>query len=192
MKSRLLLSIIFASLIFTAHAYVPKNSSKAAFKLHNIEVNKFGPRVFVDGVNAFIEHKFTEQEGLQSGIGYKIYSAHSSFFGWKIYRKMFHYLHLPILFRFYLGETKGLCLFGGANLYYLLSTAYLITLTKDEELRKFNIGLSAGFDYETRFGFIWGLNMFELALLDAVKGPEPINLSRALSLVLGYNFAKLL
>jgi outer membrane protein W len=195
MKKYLLLSLLLAFSVVTAHAYAPKRKAKAT-KQSTADAMKFG--IQLGGIfGLFGEYKFTEQIGLQSGLGFA-FASHKSTKDDPKYT--FYYLRLPLYAKYYLGETKRFGIFGGINALYCLtgnrkennSQTDFKDLAEDEKVNSYDMSISVGFDYETTSGFIWGLKLPDIGLINAVEQPKAFKNIYTDFLILGFNFAKLL
>jgi len=196
MKKTILFSTILCFFVVTANGQTKKYQHKPSYQANAGEI-KFGPRI-IDGTGMFVEYKFTDQLGLQSGLFYDL-SAHLFI---RKSQYIFQYLSLPITLRLYVGETKRFCWYGGIKGYYLLaghrvdsSSLAEVNLKEadgNERASNYDLSIDFGFDYETSFGLIWGFRLFTKGLITVVEEPDIIKNWGTLRLILGYNFAKLM
>jgi hypothetical protein len=200
MKKYLLLNLILTFSVVTAHAYAPNPKAQAA-KQSTADAIKFGIQ-FGGITGLFGEYKFTEQLGLQTGLGYALATRNLPMTKDDKPVYFLNYLRLPVYLKYYIGETKRFSLFGGINALYFLGGLRVESkgakfntmkeLTDDEKAKSYDISLSIGLDYETNGGFIWGFRLPELGLLNVVEKPEEFKNMYVPTFILGYNFAKLL
>lgn len=128
-------------------------------------------------------------------------------------------ISMPVTLRVYPGKDRQFCWFGGFQLGYIVSgkfsfspkkldtysqekikdmlkdyvkNAYLDLkdINEQDRIRKFQLGMIAGFDYEFGFGLILGLSYCR-ELIDVIKS-ENSYINWNLQPSLGYNFGKLL
>jgi hypothetical protein len=136
-----------------------------------------------------VEYKLTEKIGLQSGIGINVH-AHSI---WNKPDKSVIYVYtgIPLTFRYYVGETKQFCWFGGVNGYYCDGGLIPGSINPADMDNRYQISINVGFYYESKLGFIGGINLFEQDLLYIPGKPARLNYPRILGFTVGYNFVRL-
>jgi opacity protein-like surface antigen len=224
MKELLLFSLMLAFSVVTAHAYAPqrkgyapKSKAKAANQA-NVDEMKLGLQgginIFSSKAGAYLEYKFTEALGIQSGLCYfsNSYALNLSEetvikFAWVTPK----YLTLPIMLRGYPGADRQFCFFGGIHGGYLISGKQFLTSSeidfrkrkrnkkRDDEVKnlkeidqhnKFDFSIVAGFDYEFSFGLTLGLS-YNKGFIDVIKASHSLG-NFTLQPTIGYNIATLL
>jgi hypothetical protein len=128
MKKYLLLGLMLAFSVVTAHAYAPKRKAKAA-KQSTADAMKFGIQLGgISLVGGFFEYKITEQIGIQTGLSYlnNLYyldgpeSTNSDSDNQKVVWVKPDHIVLPIIVRIYPGDHRQFCLFTGVRTGYLI------------------------------------------------------------------------
>lgn len=77
---------------------------------------------------------------------------------------------MPILATNYIGKTRQLCLLYGVELGYLMKQRSIPT--EVDKLRKIQMGITVGYDYEFPWGFMTGVS-FTKYLIDVVEKGQP-------------------
>jgi hypothetical protein len=126
----------------------------------------------------------------------------------------------PVILRMYPGNDRQFCWFGGIQLGYVVKGKFLFLpkddseesiaklvedlidkkgenfntslgeIDKQDKVQKFQFGITAGFDYEFRFGLILGLS-YTKELINIIKSEDSLG-NWASQFTLGYNFGKFL
>lgn len=129
-------------------------------------------------------------------------------------------INMPVLLRAYPGNDRQFCWFGGFQLGYITSGKFnfisstslpneekveqiknaedllknmnidLKDINEQDKVRRFQMGIVAGFDYEFDFGLVTGLT-YTKELIDVIKSKDSL-LNWSLQLALGYNLGKFL
>jgi outer membrane receptor protein involved in Fe transport len=128
MKKYLLLGLMFAFSVVTAHAYAPNGKAKAANQSSMSNI-KFGPQLgtaLSTKVGAYFEYKVHDKIGIQTGLSYfsDMYILHNPETTDSNKLKLVYvtpkYIVLPIIFRGYPGDDRQFCLFTGVQAGYLI------------------------------------------------------------------------
>jgi len=210
------LNIIFANeaIARTNYNKIPRNNAKQI---------KLGPQIgsglTSHQIGLFGEYGLDEKLGLQINIFYQRYvyfmsSIEVSEGGSAITEA--NYISLPVLLRFYPGNDRQFCWFGGIQLGYLVTGKFkfrddeeldflkdfknivddfqqapfvnLKELSEQDKINKLQLAIVAGFDYEFEFGLILGIS-YSKGLIEVIKCKESHS-HWTLQLTLGYNLAK--
>jgi hypothetical protein len=195
MRILLLLGFTLIFSVATTHAQTPQHPNhRSTVKPHQeklkvklyLTVNYIGV-----GYGLLVEYKLTEKVGLQSGLGVSL-QAYPLWTPTANKGSLLGYAGIPLTLRYYVGETKQFCWFGGLNSSYCILAWPKPEGSNPADIgNRYQISINVGFDYETKLGFIGGINLCEQDLLYLPGKPARLNYPRILVFTVGYNFVRL-
>jgi hypothetical protein len=189
MKILLLIVPAFIFSVAATYAQIPQDPNHRSIAKPYQEKLKVNLYLAVNymgiGDGLLVEYKLTEKIGLQSGAVVSIQA-------YPITRttnetNLLLYEYIPLTLRYYVGEAKQFCWFGGIRGYHFSGG---LTKRKSTD-NKYLMSINVGFDYETKLGFIGGINLYEHELTYITKKPFELNYPQSLAFTVGYNFVRL-